>query len=343
MNNRLIYADALRVAATFSVVLLHVAASNWSLAEPGSFEWNVFNFYDSISRFGVPVFVMISGMFLLNPDKAVDLREIYGKYILRIVKAFIAWSLLYALYASINTYGTFNSDAFLKSFVPGHYHLWYLYMIAGLYIITPVLRRIAGDKEASGYFLLLSIIFVFILPIIIKLFNLEYLEMIIKKFDFHLVLGYSGYYLGGYYLSTHDIKKDRRNVIYILGILSAIGTAALTYTGSLRAGTAVGTFYSYFSPNVMLASIAVFIFFKYEVSEIKFDSKGIAGIEILSACSFRIYLVHDFFNMFFSNMGINTMKYNPLLSVPATALLVYSASVGISYIIGRTPFLKNIL
>lgn len=343
MNKRLIYADALRIAATFSVVLLHTAAGNWNYAEIGRFEWNVFNFYDSISRFGVPVFVMISGMFLLNPNKDVSLGDIYGKYIFRIVKSFVFWSLLYALYTNVNNYDSFNSDIFVKNFISGHYHLWYLYMIVGLYAITPILRKIAADKEVSGYFLLLSLIFVFVLPMIIKSFNLEFLEIIIKKFDFHIVLGYAGYYLSGYYLSTYNIKKGGRKVIYILGILGAISTVVLTAMASLKTGKAEGAFYSYFSPNVMLVSISVFIFFKYEVSKIKFSRKSISAIETLSNCSFGIYLIHDFFNMFFSGMGIDTMKYNPLLSVPVTALLVYCASLLVGYIISKMPFLRNTL
>ncbi|HAQ40092.1 MAG TPA: hypothetical protein DCM73_04170 [Clostridiales bacterium] len=343
MNNRLIYADVLRVAATFSVILLHVAAGGWSYAGVGSFEWNVFNFYDGLVRFGVPIFVMISGIFFLDPNKNVSCRDIYGKYIFRIVKAFIAWSLLYAIYTSINNYDTFDYDVFIKSFVLGHYHLWYLFMIVGLYIITPLLRKIAEDKEAAGYFLLLSFIFVFILPMVVKIFNFKYLEMIIKKFDFHFVIGYAGYYVGGFYLNTNDIKKERRNAIYILGVLSIIGTIVFTRFSSINAGQADGTFYSYFSPNVMIASIAVFIFFKYEVSKIKFGEKSLAAIKILTAYSFRIYLIHDFFNIFFSNMGIDAVSFNPVLSVPITAILVYSASLAASFIIGRIPVLRKIL
>jgi len=343
LNKRLIYVDALRAAATFFVVLLHTAAGNLNYVKIGSFEWNVFNFYDSISRFGVPVFVMISGMFLLNPNKDVSLRDIYRKYIFRIVKSFVFWSLLYALYTNVNNYDSFNSDIFVKNFISGHYHLWYLYMIVGLYAITPILRKIAADKEVSRYFLLLSLIFVFILPMIIKSFNVEFLEMIIKKFDFHIVLGYASYYLGGYYLRVYNIKKGNRKVIYILGILGAISTVVLTAMASLKTGKTEGAFYSYFSPNVMLVSISVFIFFKYEISKIKFSRKSIAAIETLSNCSFGIYLIHDFFNMFFSCMVIDTMNYNPLLSVLATTLLVYCASLLVSYIMAKVPFLKNTL
>ena len=55
------YFDWLRVLATFGVMVLHVAAQNWLSVGIESFEWNAFNFYDSLERWTVPVFVMVSG------------------------------------------------------------------------------------------------------------------------------------------------------------------------------------------------------------------------------------------------------------------------------------------
>ena len=91
---RLIYADLLRVIATFAIVILHVSGSNWHNVPVSGFEWKVFNFYDSMARFSVPVFVMISGMFLLDNKKSLTLKKLYSKNILRIVTSFI-FGLLY--------------------------------------------------------------------------------------------------------------------------------------------------------------------------------------------------------------------------------------------------------
>lgn len=343
MNNRVVYVDLLRVTAAFSVVLLHVAAGNWGNAALGTYEWNVFNFYDSLARFSVPIFVMVSGMFLLNPDKHVSCKDIYSKYILRIITAFISWSFLYAIYTNISNYDTFNKQEFIKSFIFGHYHLWYLYMIVGLYIITPLLRKIVTDKKATEYFLLLSLIFTFILPITIKLFSLIDLDLFIKKFDLHFIVGYVGYYIGGYYINNYEFNKNKRNIIYIAGVLGLVCTYVFTHILSLQTGKADSTFYSYFSPNVMIVSIALFLFFKYEVSKIKFNQSAVKIIYMLSECSFRIYLVHDFFNMFILKSGINTLNYNPVWSVPAVATTVFAGSLAASYIIGKTPLVKRIL
>lgn len=69
--DRIMYLDYLRVFATFGVVILHVSAQNWYVADINSFEWLVFHFFDSVVRWGVPVFVMISGTLFLNKETSV--------------------------------------------------------------------------------------------------------------------------------------------------------------------------------------------------------------------------------------------------------------------------------
>ena len=65
-NGRILYFDFLRIFATLAVMVLHVAAQNWYGTSVPSFEWQTFNFFDSIVRWGVPIFVMISGALFLN-------------------------------------------------------------------------------------------------------------------------------------------------------------------------------------------------------------------------------------------------------------------------------------
>ena len=86
-EQRAYHLDFLRVFATFAVMVLHLAAQNWDKINVKTFEWNVFNFYNSIVRWAVPVFVMISGALFLSKD--IQLKKIFSKYILRIVTAFL--------------------------------------------------------------------------------------------------------------------------------------------------------------------------------------------------------------------------------------------------------------
>jgi hypothetical protein len=47
--------------------------------------------------------------------------------------------------------------------------------------------------------------------------------------------------------------------------------------------------------------------------------------------------------MLIAKKGISTLNYNPAWSVPVVATAVFTGSLAVSYIIGKTPLLKRIL
>lgn len=347
---RLIYADLLRVIATFVIVILHVSGSNWNNVPVSGFEWKTFNFYNSISRFSVPVFVMISGMFLLDNKKSLPLKKLYSKNILRVVTSFTFWSAIYSVFNNILKFKTFNTEVIkhmVISFITGNYHLWFLFMIVGLYIITPFLRKIteSENKFLIEYFLILAVIFQIIIPVLSKIpaFSEKsvIVDTIINKVSMNFVLGYVGYYVAGYYFKTYDTPQKLNYAIYILGILGFISTYTLTDIISQNKGIADGAFYSNFSPNVMFSSIAVFILFKDKVGKIEFKERTRKIITIYSNCSFGIYLVHDFFITIFKKIGFSTVSFNPITAVPIISMSVFTISFLVSFIINKIPFLNK--
>ena len=63
--------------------------------------------------------------------------------------AFIVWNVVYYIYGlAAGTYGDLNWKGALSYGFMGPYHFWYLYMIVGLYLITPFLRKIAADTPS---------------------------------------------------------------------------------------------------------------------------------------------------------------------------------------------------
>ena len=133
---RIKYLDYLRVFATIAVIMLHVAAQNWGVTDVNKFEWNTFNLFDSLVRWCVPIFVMISGALFLNKD--IPIKNLFSKYILRLLVAFIVWSAFYAL-VSISSNNIISK---IKDFISGEYHMWFILMIIGLYALTPIIKQI---------------------------------------------------------------------------------------------------------------------------------------------------------------------------------------------------------
>ena len=234
--------DFLRILCAFAVIVLHVSAITWSEGNVNTSDWILSNAFDSIVRFCVPVFVMISGALFLGRNIAV--KDIFKKYIYRLVIAYIIWSFVYALGLFVSGYGLERS---VQRFLVGESHLWYIYMICGLYLITPFLRIIVQDDKLTRYFLALSFIFSIMLPYVLGIMGkfmfdswIETLNSIVSSINLKFVMGYSFYYVLGYYL---DMNKGFAKIsvpIVIAGILSFGSTIALsTYDSIVTSHTSV--------------------------------------------------------------------------------------------------------
>lgn len=94
-KNRIYYIDILRVIACLSVIIIHSSATyvtkNW-----GSFNFWIGNILDSLSRIGVPLFIMISGALLLD-EKYICTKKKIIKHIKKMILFFIFWSLVYTV------------------------------------------------------------------------------------------------------------------------------------------------------------------------------------------------------------------------------------------------------
>ena len=97
-GGRLLYADVLRIFAAIAVIILHTSSFDWYSTPVSSYEWKIFNVYDSATRWCVPVFLMLSGMLFLNVEKPMPTSRIYLKYIPRILSALVFWGVFYGIY-----------------------------------------------------------------------------------------------------------------------------------------------------------------------------------------------------------------------------------------------------
>lgn len=90
---RIVKYDVLRVVASFAIVLLHVSASYWSVVDVYGRDFQVMTVYNSFTRFAVPVFFMLSGLFLVTPERE---NVTVGRRVLKLVILFYVWSAFYA-------------------------------------------------------------------------------------------------------------------------------------------------------------------------------------------------------------------------------------------------------
>lgn len=340
-KKRIVYMDVLRIFAVFSMMLLHVAGSNWATTDVSTADWQVFNFYDSFARFCVPVFIMLSGAMFLDNSREFSMERLLKKNVLRLACAFVFWSALYTVVMMFVT-KTFTLEYLIESFLCGRYHLWFVPAIIGLYLVTPFLRKITADKKMTEYFLLLWVVFSSIFGLLkgLPLVH-DSATGLAADFQMHFVTGYTGYFILGYYLHSKELSPKARKIIYALGILGFAVTVIATSVWSLSKGAAVKHLYNNFMPNVLLQSVAVITFFKYEISKINWSEKQLKIITKISALSFGMYLFHDLVNIFLKQIGFTTLTYNAFASVPCNTLIVFAVSLGVTYGISKIPYINK--
>lgn len=346
IDGRLAYADLLRAFATLAVVVLHLAGSQMGAVAVSSSAWGVFNLYDGLVRWCVPVFVMLSGMFLLDPKRGLPLSKLLFHNALRILVCLVFWGGVYAAAEYLLDGGRLTwagvGNALLGALRGNtHYHLWFLYMILGLYLVTPILRAFVRGASRGDFhwFFLLAFLFASLLPTAFRLWpNATHIVKIwYDRLAIQTVLGYVGFYVAGYYLKEYTLGRLAEAVIYVLGVLGAVATVWGTRVLSLRSGGLDDTLYGYFSPNVVCFAVAVVVLFRYVlgVSDERSRRQRLGGV---ARIAFGVYLVHDLFLMLLRHFGVTTLSFAPVASVPVLAAGVFLCSLAVAWLISKIPF-----
>lgn len=138
------YLDILRGMAILFVIALH--AMSYFLqnsANYGSYSWYIFLVLNSIVRAGVPIFFMMSGYLHLKSDLASNTMLFYRKRLPHIVVPLLVWNLLYYLFPCFLNYEIFSLKQCIDEILElgTYYHLWYLYTLIGIYLMTPFLKK----------------------------------------------------------------------------------------------------------------------------------------------------------------------------------------------------------
>lgn len=130
--------DFLRVTACFLVMTVHATepfylGGDGTLVLSGADAFWV-SLFEGIARCCVPLFVIASGY--LQLPLRYDTWTFFRRRFVRIVVPMVLWTLVYAL-----VYGSpvANFKGLLLNFNYAAGHLWFVYMLLGLYLIMPVL------------------------------------------------------------------------------------------------------------------------------------------------------------------------------------------------------------
>lgn len=364
-SGHIVWLDVLRFVAIFMVIICHCTDPfNISPAAKDNPDFGFWGaFYGAMLRPCVPLFVMITGLLLLPVQQS--MTTFYKKRIIRVAVPFLIWSVIYNLFPwLIQTFGgtphlvndffayAGNASGSLSSalrniaLIPVNFsiyttHLWYIYLLIGLYLYLPVFSAWVekASEKAKLFFLILWGVTLF----------LPYAERFLSPYLWgscawnafgmlYTFAGFNGYLLLGHYLYRNN-HLSRRNTLLIAIPLFAAGYL-FTFFG-FRAMTAhpgipetdLELFFTYCSFNVVMMTVAVFITVQKIRISSPFLQKRLAN---LTKCGLGIYLIHYLLvgPYYLLAEYINI----PLpVRIPFSAILVFFTAWGIVTLIYRLP------
>ena len=350
------YLDLCRILAIICVILLHLVAYPWQITPLDSRDWSILNIYAGASRWCVPLFVMVSGALFLAPEKKIPTGRLYSRYIPRFIVALLFWSSLFHLiqYYNVTSFADFmNIDKreLVFKIMQGHpWHHWFIFMITGIFIMLPILKRIAGDREVVRYYLILWFILQGVIPMLPNLLSamnepnrlvadgIGLLAFYDEKLLPSLVIGYPGYFLLGYYLHTTPISPGARWLVTVLGVLGVVYTIELTAAVSLKGGAPTTIFQDALFANSGFPAAAIMINAKRFVPEIFRGSRLLATV---SAASFGVFLSHGLVSYMLERQGLRLESYPVLWAVPLITLTIYAVSLAIALLIRKVPVIRD--
>jgi surface polysaccharide O-acyltransferase-like enzyme len=287
----------------------------------------------------VPIFVMITGVLFLNPCKEITIEKLIKKYVFRIILAIIIFGIHFSFIeilfnAGYHFYIKQIGEAIINTIQGDSFkHLWYLYMIAGIYLIIPLIKIFISNAERKivEYILLILLFFTSFIPFLKVFFSFSFAVYIPINsiFLFYLVLGY---YIHFYKININSIAIFIIIIFYILFsvVMSLNGNFFLESDGfllSLNKNT--------YSPITVLPTVAVFCFIR------KICIAPNKLFNSISSLVFGIYLVH----MIFINFIYKFLKFTPerfplIVVLLGTFIITSIASIIFTYFLRKIKILK---
>lgn len=237
-------------------------------------------------------------------------------------------------------------------------HLWYLMMLIGMYLMTPVLKLITKDRAITLYMIWILLVFGTVFGTIKGITGFfetaaggtlgysiwtAFLSDL-SSLNMTFVPGYLGFFLMGHYIHEYGLGKWHRILVFT-AIPALLLSAVLTVVLSKATGSYVYTFMFETNPLVAAASAGIFAFFKGAespaVQRIPNTRMEKAAVWIGSR-SLGIYLVHravlDWLEHY---RGLTVESYMSILSVPLISILVFITAMVITAVLKKIPLIRN--
>lgn len=341
--------DYIRITACIMVVIIHVSANLMSTVDVRSIDYAVLSSLNGIGFAGVNLFVMISGALMLDPEKEISIKRLLCHNVLRLLAVWYIWTFIYMVSYHFRT-GFHSKDEFinlLRSFLcaDGTYHLWFIPMLAGLYLLTPVVKPAFSDIKILRYYVILFAIIQIAIPFVLtfRFSGRSVLLDMSQSQPLVAITGYLGYYVLGRWLYVEKFSEKTTRMLLILSGTVVICLSAFSVVRSIQSDTMWLELNSTFTPIAGFGAVFVFTLINSVMG--KNEQNIVAGkpkslrkkiVSFFAAQTFGIYLIHP--------MILNVLsKTDMFQNIPAvcaaviTLLITISAALLITVVVRMIP------
>lgn len=340
-ENKTSYLEAIRCVAICLVVMIHVVAipiQNWN---SNSMTWYpVYSIAYALGNCGVPLFLMISGTLLLNPQKEITFEKLYKKMMPRILAPLIVFGWMFALMELYFETHSFGFEMFGKALLRvinrnSWEHLWYLYMLIGIYVFLPVLKSMIEkiSDELFKYLMGCLIIIGYVFPTI---------NAVLKSnisVNAPLPLCHVTCFLMGYAVVKWENSIRFNRFVKCFGVISLVILLVANGVSGKISPETYGVLAQY--NDIFVLGLTVYM---YELIKRTYSNKNISGGYSLASCSFGVYLIHPVvMNVLYKVLKIMPTDYCGIISVPAfVVIFIIPAWLGTA-IMRKIPIIKKLV
>ncbi|MCX5725263.1 MAG: acyltransferase family protein [Nitrospirae bacterium] len=327
----------IRVSACLAVVLLHLAAT--AVMQPdqlGTVSWHLANLIDSATRWCVPVFVMLSGALLLDATKHSSPREFWTKRMNRLLPALLFWSAVYLAWRAFFWNQPLTVNSITQDLIAGrpYIHLYFLFLIAGLYLVTPFLATAAHNLESQHLGQAILVMAALALG--------ANLADFLATSAFTLFVPYLVYYFAGLYCVRVLRHSPGPYGLFLAGAI-AMTTLLTAFLVSAKGLDDRWSFYFYedFSPTIMVMAVTLFVV----LLRASFSPAIQSVAQRLAPWTLGVYVAHPIVVELLRNLYHTTMPtmFRPLYYIPVTFAATLALTFTAVALMQKVPFLRRVV
>jgi surface polysaccharide O-acyltransferase-like enzyme len=337
------YINKLRIAAIYAVITAHVTIWTTLNIEPFTFDWWLGQWIYFLCLWSIPVFVMISGALLLDDTKTETAADFYRRRFQLIGIPLVFWTVFYIVVRKVVGGEQLTIGYVIKLLVTAdpYYHMWFLYMIAGLYLITPPLHNYIRHSTRKERLFVIASIFV----LTIGYAQADVIFWNNHRTVFTMFIPYIAYYMCGYELRSIDPKKISSKYLVAAGALCVL--YIVLFSGPLIRIEESGNqqfALEFFAPPVIIMSVTIFwiAYLRNQTPPKAGRRRAKTALEQVASTTLGIYLLHPLVLEYLrGRLGKHANEHSFLLGVLVAPLITFTACYLITSLIMNIPTLRR--